>query len=284
MTAIGNFTWCIDLKLRPHIVSLVLRFFFSSRRRHTRYWRDWSSDVCSSDLAGLARETIQPIARVIEEERGLGRTTSTQENAWMILAADALSRDAEAISVSIDGAQRRGAFYRTFRPATLERGPVTLANAGTAPAQVVVNVTGNPTSFEPPASQGYTVERTYYKLDGTKVDPAQVRQNDRLVTVLKVTESAARAARVLLVDRLPAGFEIDNPSLVDSGKIEALSWLTREVEPVHTEYRDDRFVAAFDRTPGQPAFFTVAYVVRAVSPGRYVHPSALVEDMYRPDR
>src|SRR3712207_968501 len=28
-------------------------FFFSSRRRHTRYWRDWSSDVCSSDLNGL---------------------------------------------------------------------------------------------------------------------------------------------------------------------------------------------------------------------------------------
>src|SRR3712207_8723662 len=28
----------------------VLYFFFSSRRRHTRYWRDWSSDVCSSDL------------------------------------------------------------------------------------------------------------------------------------------------------------------------------------------------------------------------------------------
>src|SRR3712207_7665626 len=29
---------------------LVSFFFFSSRRRHTRYWRDWSSDVCSSDL------------------------------------------------------------------------------------------------------------------------------------------------------------------------------------------------------------------------------------------
>src|SRR3712207_8770653 len=28
-------------------------FFFSSRRRHTRYWRDWSSDVCSSDLLGF---------------------------------------------------------------------------------------------------------------------------------------------------------------------------------------------------------------------------------------
>src|SRR5258707_1260370 len=35
---------------------LVMRsnFFFSSRRRHTRYWRDWSSDVCSSDLLRLA--------------------------------------------------------------------------------------------------------------------------------------------------------------------------------------------------------------------------------------
>src|SRR3712207_3759458 len=30
---------------------LAMFFFFSSRRRHTRYWRDWSSDVCSSDLA-----------------------------------------------------------------------------------------------------------------------------------------------------------------------------------------------------------------------------------------
>src|SRR5258707_8217863 len=28
-------------------------FFFSSRRRHTRYWRDWSSDVCSSDLSSI---------------------------------------------------------------------------------------------------------------------------------------------------------------------------------------------------------------------------------------
>src|SRR3712207_8941236 len=28
----------------------IMLFFFSSRRRHTRYWRDWSSDVCSSDL------------------------------------------------------------------------------------------------------------------------------------------------------------------------------------------------------------------------------------------
>ena len=111
-----------------------------------------------------------------------------------------------------------------------------------------------------------------------------MRQNDRLVTVLRVTEPQARYARVLLVDRLPAGLEIDNPKLVDSGSVEALDWLKTDVEPASVEYRDDRFVAAFDRTVEQPAFFTVAYIVRAVAPGRYVHPPAHVEDMYRPER
>src|SRR5947209_18746600 len=32
---------------------VAIGFFFSSRRRHTRYWRDWSSDVCSSDLSSF---------------------------------------------------------------------------------------------------------------------------------------------------------------------------------------------------------------------------------------
>ena len=53
---------------------------------------------------------------------------------------------------------------------------------------------------------------------------------------------------------------------------------------MHSEFRDDRFSAAFDRKVGDPAVFAVAYVVRAVSPGRYVQPQAYVEDMYRPDR
>src|SRR3712207_5666799 len=35
-------------------------FFFSSRRRHTRYWRDWSSDVCSSDLRVLHNTSRGP--------------------------------------------------------------------------------------------------------------------------------------------------------------------------------------------------------------------------------
>src|SRR6266496_4303360 len=41
-------------------LGVLLFFFFSSRRRHTRSLRDWSSDVCSSDLTGIAfRSTPQ---------------------------------------------------------------------------------------------------------------------------------------------------------------------------------------------------------------------------------
>src|SRR5215203_4851387 len=46
--------------------TVLLCFFFSSRRRHTRYWRDWSSDVCSSDLPayrGRCRRRDPPHAR-----------------------------------------------------------------------------------------------------------------------------------------------------------------------------------------------------------------------------
>src|SRR3712207_6840810 len=39
------------------------RFFFSSRRRHTRYWRDWSSDVCSSDLRYIGNPDFSNLPR-----------------------------------------------------------------------------------------------------------------------------------------------------------------------------------------------------------------------------
>src|SRR3712207_1306553 len=42
----------------------VYVFFFSSRRRHTRYWRNWSSDVCSSDLA-YAQNVDSPVDKFL---------------------------------------------------------------------------------------------------------------------------------------------------------------------------------------------------------------------------
>src|SRR3712207_7295647 len=46
----------------------IVVFFFSSRRRHTRYWRDWSSDVCSSDLQLLGTSRQYMIGNVIQSK------------------------------------------------------------------------------------------------------------------------------------------------------------------------------------------------------------------------
>src|SRR3712207_5798895 len=55
--------------------------FFSSRRRHTRYWRDWSSDVCSSDLPG---DQGQPAPRPVEAavQRAWGHRSSCRCSSW----------------------------------------------------------------------------------------------------------------------------------------------------------------------------------------------------------
>src|SRR3712207_8329037 len=54
-------------------------YFFSSRGRHTRYWRDWSSDVCSADLfsaerdhhAAAERQEVLPVADTQRSEAGI---------------------------------------------------------------------------------------------------------------------------------------------------------------------------------------------------------------------
>src|SRR5690606_41119921 len=49
----------VGIRLGPrHAASLAKAFFFSSRRRHTRFSRDWSSDVCSSDLDSLGKQRL----------------------------------------------------------------------------------------------------------------------------------------------------------------------------------------------------------------------------------
>src|SRR3712207_8762601 len=55
-------------------------FFFSSRRRHTRYWRDWSSDVCSSDLAGEREPARLPQLRLLERaiDESVSRATENR--------------------------------------------------------------------------------------------------------------------------------------------------------------------------------------------------------------
>ncbi|HEY4982718.1 MAG TPA: alpha-2-macroglobulin [Pseudolabrys sp.] len=245
--------------------------------------RDAAALVTLASEGRAPQKTIDDAIVRVDAARSLSAATSTQEGAWLVLAARALAKQLNAISLTIAGETRQGALYRSLRADDLGQ-PLAVSNRGDGNVQAVVSVSGAPLEPEPAAERGFKIERSYHTLDGEPADPAKARQNQRFVVVLKMTEPQPQFGRVIVADYLPAGFEIDNPRLVSSGETGTLGWIADAAEPVHSEFRDDRFTAAFERKQDSAPVFTVAYVVRAVSPGRYVLPQAIVEDMYRPDR
>ena len=279
-----------------------------TRRDYGTGVRDGAALITLASETGLAKTEVPRLVDVVAKAYRAKAYTSTQEQAWMLLAARALAEEAGNAVLSVNGAPHKGQLVRPVTLANVKDSALVITNDGDAPIDTVISVVGAALTPEPAVSKGFTIERTYYTLDGKKVDlasatggEATLRQNERLVTVLKVA-SADTGGRILVVDRLPAGLEIENPRLIDSGDIKTLDWLKTTVKPEHTDFRDDRFVAGFDffgsgdgrrgrrnadgddenRDPVSSA--TVAYVVRAVTPGSFVHPPATVEDMYRPDR
>jgi hypothetical protein len=284
--------------------------------------RDGAALVTLASETGIAKSEATKLVTVVAKAYLSRNYTSTQEQAWMLLAAHALGDQVKDLKLIANGAPVNGSIVRSLTAEDLEKG-VTILNDGAASTDAVVSVIGASLTPEPAVSnKGFKIERSYYTLDGKPVDLAsasggasELKQNDRLVAVLKI-ESDEEYGRVLLVDHLPAGLEIENPRLVDSGDIKTLDWLKSTLQPEHTEFRDDRFVAAFNLwnrssssssseessdssssesgTAEEPtktvasstakASATVAYIVRAVTPGTFVHPAATVEDMYRPER
>ncbi|WP_420847969.1 alpha-2-macroglobulin family protein [Nitratireductor luteus] len=239
-------------------------------------------------MLALAAETrpepalIPQMTSYVSDVRGRTRHMSTQDEAWMLLAARALGEAGDSIALTVDGVAHSGAFARRLSGTEVAAAPFTIANAGAEPINAVVTTVAAPQQPLPAGGEGFTIERRYYRLDGTEMNVTEARQNERYVVVLDVTEANEWPSRVLVSDLLPAGFEIDNPRLVDSAQLENFEWIG-QTEVAHSEFRDDRFVAAFNRDAGSDRTFRLAYVVRAVTPGVYTHPAASVEDMYRPE-
>lgn len=247
--------------------------------------RDGAATLALLSETGLRTRLMPAIVNMLDSEQAATDTlsTSTQEKAWLLLAANALFDEAKTYRLDIDGVKHQGVLSRTLRPSSLAT-PLNVINEGVARARAIITISGSPELPEPPRADGFTLERTYYTLAGEKVDPSRVAQNTRLVVVLNINEGSPLGGQIMLEDPLPAGFEIDNPRLVSSADIAALSFVPKSEAPKYMEFRDDRFLAAFNLTAGEAKSLSVAYVVRAVAPGRYVQGAAHVEDMYRPER
>lgn len=240
--------------------------------------RDASAIVALATEAKATPAVVKAATDVIGSERAKSHYASTQDMTWMVLAARAIEQASKDIRLDVNGVSRQGSLYKLFADGEL-KGDYRVKNSGTLPLRAVVAVSGSPIAPEPEASNGLTITRKYFTQDGKEVDPSTVKQNTRLVVVIEVSAGdSEQDGDFLLADPLPAGFEIENPALVSSGNTGALSWLEETGSAEHTEFRDDRFIAAFGNSG-----LKVAYMVRAVSPGKYVHPGVTVEDMYRPE-
>ncbi|MEL6619442.1 MAG: alpha-2-macroglobulin family protein [Pseudomonadota bacterium] len=237
--------------------------------------RDAAGVLHLASEAGSTRVDATRLASVITDRQRL-RGLSTQEAAHVVMAANALRAPSGLSTLSVDGAAVTG-------PVILSRNAgqaaAVIENTSDSAQDVTLTTLGVPLVAPEASGYGYALQRRTYTMDGASADGPWT-MGERRVVVIEVTPFEAVGARLIVDDPLPAGLEIDNPNLLRAGDIRALDWL-KPANAEHAEFRADRFIAAVDHRSAKP--FQLAYTARAVSPGDFHHPAALVEDMYRPE-
>lgn len=233
-------------------------------------------DANNGDLSALAQE----LAQAMQEQTWL----STQEQAWLVRAAASLSADEAPLKLSLQGADLPPRTTPLVLKPSLESlgEGVQMLNRGASAAWYSMSVEGSPLREPPPLQDGFRIERSLYTLDGEVANPQDIVQGELLVTVLEgAAETDALKHQALVVDPLPAGFEVENARLAHARNAHELAWIGELSATEYTEALDDRFVAAVNLRRNKKAF-RLAYLVRAVSPGVYRMPPPEVEDMYKP--
>lgn len=213
---------------------------------------------------------------------------STQERLALLRLArvdPAVDWQARVTSSLGSGSLSGSAPLQQGTPEALAASAVT--NEGKGSLYVQRTLIGYPEQAPTRLSQGISVTRSWFNSDGQPFDPAKVKVGDLVVVRLNVSSESA-VPDALLVEMVPAGFELENPALGNSIKLEELSiegkpaWQSEWNDYLkHQEFRDDRYTAALDLSEGSNQ--QLVYLMRAVTPGRYLVPPTQVEDMYRPE-
>jgi uncharacterized protein YfaS (alpha-2-macroglobulin family) len=124
------------------------------------------------------------------------------------------------------------------------------------------------------------VRRRYLAEDGEPIEDGVFKHGDMIVAEISVKALTANLENVVVVDMLPAGFEIENPRLESRAGI---SWLSKKrFKPDYIDIRDDRliFFGKFQRRKEQKFY----YALRAVTQGEFKLPPVAAEAMYDPSK
>jgi uncharacterized protein YfaS (alpha-2-macroglobulin family) len=179
---------------------------FGYRSDYGSTLRDGAALVALAAETGVAKNEQPKLASVIAKAYETRNYTSTQEQAWMLLAAKALNDEVKATTLSVDGKPSSGPVLRGLTPAELKNGALTISNNGDTAVDAVISVIGAALTPEPPASKGFKIERQAYTLDGKPVDlasltggKADVKQNDRFVITVRSRRRMKAAASWLSI-------------------------------------------------------------------------------------
>jgi uncharacterized repeat protein (TIGR01451 family) len=266
---------------------------FYSDRRARGFMLSTFFDLFGNDAAGEA------LAQRVAADLG-GHASSyynTQELVWGVtglgkwvrpivakgaVAGGTVTADGAAIAARPGRPQAKDRTWTVARASEYRSLTLDLP-ASAAGMWLVVSSEGvRPNGEYPVGGKGLSVSRTYKKLDGTEVDLAQgtLRLGDLVfVEVTVENTSGAPIQNVALVDRLPAGLEIENPRL---GRGSMAGW----IDPASlwdTDFmnmRDDRITAFGTLAPKAPR--KLVYTVRAVTSGTFALPPVELEAMYDP--
>ncbi|MFM5229029.1 alpha-2-macroglobulin [Aeromonas media] len=236
----------------------------------------------------LAAERWPALSAKVADTLAHRQWLSTQERLALLRLArfdPAVDWQARVTSSLGSGSLSGSAPLQQGAPEALAASAVT--NEGKGSLYVQRTLIGYPEQAPTRLSQGISVTRSWFNSDGQPFDPAKVKVGDLVVVRLNVSSESA-VPDALLVEMVPAGFELENPALGNSIKLEELSiegkpaWQSEWNDYLkHQEFRDDRYTAALDLSEGSNQ--QLVYLMRAVTPGRYQVPPTQVEDMYRPE-
>ena len=261
------------------------------REDYSSYLRD--AAMLSNTLLVLATGDASLKEKAYKESQSLfkeaqqKRWLSTQEKAWLIRLADQMG-EAKQLAANL--------------PVTIDFKDMALADVAhylveqdnwssfknTSAQTMYLNFTATGVNQEQTSAashNGVIIKTQYTDMStGENISLQKVTVGTEVLVSHKINLTQGVDVELSLEAPVPAGFELENSRL--TGLRTEVSDLKR-TEPSFEEFRDDRYMAAWSLSKGFRSLnegkSTIAYVMRAVTPGEYLVPAAIVEDMYRPE-
>ncbi|MCI0668976.1 MAG: hypothetical protein L0Y64_00795, partial [Myxococcaceae bacterium] len=266
--------------------------FYSDRRRRglvlSTFEDLFPGDAAGEPLANLVAQALsgQPSAYYTTQElvwgvTGLGKRVGSARASFGTPVLTAAGKRVEAKpNPRVKSSERTWALARASEYGSLG---VTVERKGEGKVYAIVSSEGvRENGSYRLGGQGLSVTRRYRKLDGQPVDvrnePVPLAQMLFVEIEVKNT-TGERVQNLALVDRLPAGWEIENPRL---GRGVPVDWVDRDAlwAADSLNVRDDRLEMFGALERGQTR--KVVYAVRAVTAGTFTLPPVEVEAMYDP--